>query len=138
MIEPPSLSSGSAFCTVNTTPLKSTSELIVQLLLGDVADPCDLEDRGVGEHHVDAPTAVGDRGVQPVEIFLLAHVALYAGGVVAEFLDRRIEFGLPASGDEDVRALLDESLGGGQADAGGAAGDYRRLALEKCHCRAFR
>ena len=25
MIDPPSLSSGSAFCTVNTTPLKSTS-----------------------------------------------------------------------------------------------------------------
>ena len=68
----------------------------------------------------------------------LAHVTLHADGVVAEFLDRRLELGLPASGDEDVRALVDESLRGGQADAGGAAGDDRCLALEKCHCRAFR
>ena len=40
MIEPPSLSSGSAFCTVNTVPVTSTPKLIVEVLLGDVADPC--------------------------------------------------------------------------------------------------
>jgi hypothetical protein len=77
--------------------------------------------------------AVGDSGVQPVEILGLAHIALHTGHVVADFLDRRIEFGLPPSADEDVRALLDESLGSGQANAGGTAGDYRRLALEEPH-----
>ena len=100
------------------------------MLVGDLTDTGHLEDRGVGEHHVDVPSAVSDHGVQPVEVFFLAHVALDTGGVVAEFLDRRLEFGLPAAGDEDVCALFDESLRGGQADAGGAAGDDRRLALE--------
>jgi hypothetical protein len=108
------------------------------VLLGDVADPCDVDNRRVREHHVQAATAVGDRGVKPVEILLLAHVTLHAGDVVADFLDRRIEFCLAPPADEDVRALLDEPLGSGQADAGSTAGDYRCLTLEKCHDRAFR
>ena len=102
-----------------------------------VADACDLEDRGVGEHDVNPPAAVGDGGVEPVDVLGLADIALYAGGVVAEFLYRHVEFGLPASGDEDVCALVDESLGGGESDAGAASGDDRRLAFEKCHYRAF-
>jgi hypothetical protein len=63
-------------------------QLIVQMLLGDVADPCDVDHRRVREHHVKAPTAVGDRGVEPVEILCLAHVPLHAGDVIADFLDR--------------------------------------------------
>jgi hypothetical protein len=72
-------------------------------LCGDVADPCDVDDRDVREHHVDASTAVGDRRIQPVEILLLAHVALCAGDVVTDLLDGSIEFGLAPSADEAVR-----------------------------------
>jgi hypothetical protein len=50
---------------------------------------------------------------------------LHTGDVLADFLDRRIEFGLTPSVDEDVRALLDEPLGGS-------------LALQKRHDHAFR
>ena len=89
------------------------------------------QDRGVGEDNVDPPPAVGDPGVEPIDVLLFAHVTLHAGGVVAEFLYRRFEFGLPASGDEDVRAFLDESLGGGQPDAGAASGDDCRLACRE-------
>src|SRR6478672_2524730 len=87
---------------------------------------------------VQAPASVGHRGVEPVAIPGLTAITMHAGDVPADFLDRRIEFGLTASIDEDVRALLDEPLGGGQPDAGRTAGDYRRLALEKCHDHAFR
>ena len=111
--------------------LEVDTELVVQLFFGDVTDASDLEDRGVGEHHVDASAAVSDGGVEPIDVLRLAHVTLHAGGVVAEFLDRRVEFGLPAAGDEDVRALLDESLGGGETDAGAASGDDCRLACRE-------
>jgi hypothetical protein len=90
------------------------------------------------EHDVQAPAAVGHRGVELVEIPLLTDITLHAGDVLADFLHRRIEFGMTPSADEDVRALLDEPLGGGQAYACRTAGDYRSLALEKCHDRAFR
>ena len=107
--------------------------MIVQLVLGDLADAGGLEDRRVGEDDVDPPAAGGDDRVEPIDVLLLAHVTLHAGGVVAEFLDRGFEFGLPASGDEDVCTFLDESLGGGEADPGAAAGDDGRLTCQKCH-----
>src|ERR1700729_2956382 len=109
----------------------------MQVLLCDFADPCDVDSRGVGEHDVQAPARVGHRGVEPVAIALLTAITLHPGDVLADFLDRRIEFGLTPSVDEDVRALLDEPLGGGQSDACRTAGDYRGLALEKCHDHAF-
>ena len=93
------------------------------MLLCDFADPCDVDDRGVGEHDVQAPSTVGHRGVEPVAIPWLTAITLHAGDVLADFLDRRIEFGLSPSVDEDVRALLDEPLGGGQPDACRTAGD---------------
>src|SRR4029077_10529016 len=114
------------------------AELVVELLVGDLADACDLQDRGVCEHHVEAPAAVGHRGIEPVEILRLAHVTLHTSDVVAEFFDRGLQFGLPTTGNEDVCALLDEPFGGGQPDTGRASGDYRCLAPEKCHHRAFR
>ena len=137
MTEPPSLSSGSAFCTVNTTPLKSDAELIVQVLLGDFADSRDFQHRGVGEDHVDASSAVGDRGVEPVEVFGLAHVTLDAGGLIAEFLDRRVEFGLPAAGDEDVCAFLHESFAVASPIPVVPPVMTAVLPVEKCHGRAF-
>jgi hypothetical protein len=106
--------------------------------LRDVADPCDVDDRGVGEHDVQAPSTVGHRGVEPVAIPWLTAITLHTGDVLADFLDRRIEFGLTPSVDEDVRALLDEPLGGGQPDACRTAGDQCSLALEKCHHHVFR
>jgi len=69
---------------------------------------------------------------------LLTAITQHTGDVLADFLDRRIEFGLTPSVDEDVRALLDEPLGGGQPGACRSAGDYRGLALEKCHDHVFR
>lgn len=118
MIDPPSFSSGSAFS---------------QVFVCDFADPCDVDGRGVGEHDVQAPASVGHRGVEPVAIPLLTAITLHTGDVLADFLDRRLELGLTPSVDEDVRALLDEPLGGGQPDACRTAGDYRGLVLEKGH-----
>ena len=116
--EPPSLSSGSDFCTVKTTPLKIDTELVVQLRVGDLADARGLENRGVVRTprpdgaHCRPPRRRAGRDPRPSDI------ALHTGGVVAEFLDRRLQFGLPAPGDEDVRALVDEPLRRRQSDAG--------------------
>jgi hypothetical protein len=60
---------------------------------------------------------------QPVEIFHLGDVTLHSGDILADLLDRGVEFGLTAAGDEDVGAVFDEALGGGQANAAVPAGD---------------
>ena len=52
---------------------------------------------------------------------------------VADLLDRLVELGLAAAGDEDVSPFGDEPLGRGQADAAVAAGDDRDLAFELPH-----
>jgi hypothetical protein len=41
-----------------------------------------------------------------------------------------VQFGLSSTGDEDVRALLDETLGSGKADPSRAACDKRDLSAK--------
>jgi hypothetical protein len=57
-------------------------------------------------------------------------VRLDAGGPRPDRLNGGVEFGLTAAGHEDPRALGRETLGGGEADAGGAAGDDGDLSFE--------
>src|SRR5882757_1440906 len=108
------------------------------MLLCDFTDPCDVDDRSVGEQDVQAPASIGHRGVEPAAIPLFTAIPLHTSDTVAYFLDRRIELSLAPSVDEDVRTLLDEPLGGGQPDARRTAGNHRGLALQKCHVHASR
>jgi len=50
--------------------------------------------------------------------------------VAARKLCSQVQSDLSPAGNEDVRALLDETLGGGKADSGRAACDKRELSAK--------
>jgi hypothetical protein len=72
----------------STSSASTMRQRLLQVLLCDFADPCDVDGRGVGEHDVRAPASVGHRGVEPVAISLLTAITLHTGDVLADFLDR--------------------------------------------------
>jgi hypothetical protein len=93
--------------------------------------------RGAGGHrffdegraskdHVDL-TLLRDGLVEAVEIIELGDVGLYAGDVPSDLRDGLVEFGLAATGDEDIGALLNEPLGGRESNAAGAPSDDGNL-----------
>ena len=84
MIEPPSRNSGSAFCTVNSSPL--TLMLKIRSKCSSVIEPrgANSPTPGVGEHDVDVPLLPLHRLVKPVEVRQIRHVALHAGDVLAD------------------------------------------------------
>jgi len=61
--------------------------------------------------------------------------ALHRAGVWPQLDCSGIERFLAAAKDKDERALLDEALCRGAADAGGATGDHRRLSIQSVHVR---
>src|ERR1700690_2051019 len=87
------------------------------MFFGDLPQWNDLCDTGIGELYVDAAFLGLYRCVQTVEIGEVSHVALNARDVVPDFLNRRIELRRPAPGNEDIRALRDESPRRRQTDA---------------------
>src|SRR5262249_32784538 len=105
-------------------------EELVEVLLADRPERGQRQEAGIGEQHVEAALLLLDGGEQPVEVREVRDVALHAGGVLADLPDRLIEFGLAASGDEDVGTLGDEPPGRGQANAAVAPGDDRDFAFQ--------
>jgi hypothetical protein len=130
MIDPPSVKSGSAFCTVKSNPL--TLMLKILSKCSSVIDPSGM--------NAETPALANRTSRRPCCCLTVANsrsrslevrdVALHAGDVPADLLYRSIEFRLPASGDEDVGALGDEPPGGGQADAAVAPGNDRGLTFQ--------
>lgn len=72
---------------------------------------------------------------KPVQIGEFGDIALNAGDILSNLLHRLIKFGLSAPGDEDIRALRDESLCCRQTDATIPCSENCRLAFEfSAHC----
>ena len=100
------------------------------MLRRDRVDGQELHESGVGEDDVHHAFFVCDGAVEPVEIVQIGDVALNGRHVAADLAPRLVEFGSPATGDEDVRALGDEPPGRCQADPAAAAGNDRYLVLQ--------
>ena len=81
------------------------------------------------------PPALANRTLTPRPS--LGDVALNTGGVGADLLHRRVELGLAAAGDEDVRAFFHEPLRDGQADPARPAGDDGDLSVQSRHRETF-
>jgi hypothetical protein len=80
-------------------------ESFVVVGFGDRAEGREIAETGVGEENVDAAFLLFDGGVETIEIGEICDVALDGGDVFADLLYGGVQFGLPASGNEDVGAF---------------------------------
>ena len=108
------------------------------MLFGDFFELGQLALSGAGEKDIDLALLALHGIVEAVEVGQVTGVALHAGDVFADELDGLIELILAASCDEDVRALFDEELGGGERHAGRRGGDDSYFSFELSHdCSPF-
>jgi len=91
-----------------------------------------LADRNarVGDQDVDAAEDLVHLSERILDALFAADVDLDRAGEAGDLLLERIERLLVVVEDDDLRALEHEALGGGLADAGGAAGHDHALALQ--------
>src|SRR2546427_1226818 len=103
----------------------------VVVLLGDLAEGGICRHTGVREDNVEPALLLLDLGEEAIEIAKVRYVALDAGNVASDFLDRRSQITAPR--DEDVRALVYKLLRRRKANAAIATGNERDLAFELAH-----
>ena len=118
MIEPPSLSSGSAFWTVNRVPFHIDGEGSVELVFGNLSERGELAPARVGEQDVDCSGLVPHHCEKPVEIAQIGNVALDAAGLAPGLGDRGVKLRSAPACQEDVSALSRKPLRRGKTDAG--------------------
>ena len=116
-IDAPSLSSGNAFCTVNSVP--RTFRLKVASKCCSVISP---SGRGspmpaLANRTSIFPFSLLDRIEQTVKVVEIGRVTAHAGHVPANQLDRLIELLLPPARNENVGTLFNKALGACQRHA---------------------
>src|SRR5699024_5412374 len=82
----------------------------IEVVLRDFAEPAGLAGPGTCEQHVDRALLPLDGLEEVVQVLEVGRVAAYSRDVAPNPVDGLVKYLLPASGDEDVRPLLDESL----------------------------
>src|SRR5947209_17781157 len=102
----------------------------VVVLLGDLAEGGICRHTGVREDNVEPALLLLDLGEEAIEIAKVRHVALDAGNVASDFLDRRSQITAPR--DEDVRALVYKLLRRRKANAAIATGNEQ---IGRASCR---
>jgi hypothetical protein len=82
---------------------------------------------------VDGAELLDRRGGQPLDVLLVSHVGHHGACHAATFFDGRNgfpELGLVARAQDHAGPPVRSALGGGQADAAGAAGDHHDLVFQ--------
>src|SRR6266700_1924413 len=110
-IEPLSLKSGSAFCTVKSVPRTLRSKVLSKCSSVTCSSVANSPWPALAKR-IDLALFVLNGFVQAVEIHEVGGVNLDAGDVLSDELHSLIKLVLAASRDEDVRTLLDEELCG--------------------------
>src|SRR4030095_13402790 len=103
------------------------------VLRGDRAEGSVRGHPGVREEDVEPALLRLDLGVEASEVGEVGHVALHAGHVAADVLDRRRQLRSTTPRDEDVRTFAHEPLRRREADAAVGTGDQGNLSLEPAH-----
>jgi hypothetical protein len=126
--DPPSLSSGNAFCTVNSVPrafrLKAASKCCSVISPSGAVAPA-----GARVQDVDLALDPLDRIEQAVEVVEIGRVASHAGHVPANQLDGLVERFLSSTRDENVGAFFNEPPGACQRHAARSARDDCNLTV---------
>src|SRR5438552_14943119 len=132
MMEAPSGSSGSAFCTVNRSPFTLMSK--IESYSSSVSEPSGAYfatpafANTMSSVPFSRPMCAKRRSIAEVR-----HVSAYTGHVAADLLYCRRHLRITAPRDEDVGAFVHEPLRRRQADAASAAGDECNLPVELAH-----
>ena len=82
---------------MNSVPRAFRPKVAVEVLFGDLAERRGLAHAGAGVEDVDPALLPLHRLEQPIEVVEIGHVALHAGDVAADQLDRLVERLLPAA-----------------------------------------
>jgi hypothetical protein len=113
-IEPPSLNSGNAFCTVNSVP-RAFSPKVASKCCSVISPSWRSSPVPALVHNTStAPLFPPDRVEQTVQIVQVGRISLHTGHVSADQLHGFIQGFLPPTRDEDVSSLFNEQLGTGQ------------------------
>ena len=123
MIEPPSMRSGRAFCTVKSVPLTLVLNVLSKCSSVTAPSGANVPAARVGEEDVETALLLANRRIEAVEIREIGNVALDAGDACADLLHGGVERGLAPTGDEDVCAFGDEAFRGREADAAAPPGN---------------
>lgn len=107
--------------------------MAIEFLLSDLAQALIGGDPSVGKQDVKVLLLLFDGRHDAVEIGGLGHVAHDAGDVLADRAHCLIELLLPSRGDEYMRAVGDELLRSGKADASATAGDECHFIGQRAH-----
>jgi len=109
MIEPPSFSSGKAFCTVNSVPLTLMLNSLSKCSSVTAPKGTNSPSRRWRKQYRFA-LHVRDSLVKTIKVSQLGNVSLNPRNVGADFLHGLVEFLLAAARDEDIGTLFDEKL----------------------------
>jgi hypothetical protein len=105
-------------------------ECLIEVFFGNFADWSEAAAAGVRIDDIEPPFFALDLCEELVEIIKVRGVGFNGCQVAAHKVRSLVQLGLSPTGNEDVRSLLDETLGGGKADSGGAACDKRDLSAK--------
>jgi hypothetical protein len=130
MTEAWSLSSGSAFCTVEDRTFHVHAENKVHMVFRDLCERSPLPHAGVREQRVHPAAVPRNLLVQAIEIGWSGDIALHPGRSPSDGGAGGIEFLFSPTGEIDMSPLLRQPTGAGETDPRRAAGHYGRLAVE--------
>src|SRR5882757_1591286 len=99
------------------------------MLLGYLAQGCELRETCIRENNVEPAFLSFDLCEEAIQIVQIRYVSLYSGDVLPDLLDRRSQLLLTAPGDENVRAFVHKLFRCRQADAAVSARDQCNLFL---------
>src|SRR5258708_13754739 len=109
MMEPPSFSSGKAFCTVNSVPLTLMSKSLSKCSSVIFPRGANSATPAIGEDDIDS--ALGRDGlVEAIQVGQFGNVSSNASNVAPNRFHSLFEFLLTTARDEDVCALLYKEL----------------------------
>jgi hypothetical protein len=133
MIEAPSFSSGSAFCTVKNNRLTLVLNALSKCFLGADLKRRDLSYAGIGEHDIEAIEGFRYLGIEVVQVSHPTDIRGDADCSPANVAHRGDDRYPIAAGDNDPDALSGEGLGGGKADPAITAGNKRDFSVQSAH-----
>src|SRR6266567_4656098 len=135
MIEPPSFSSGKAFCTVNSVPLTLMLNSLSKCSSVTAPKGTNSPTPALAKTISIRPLHLRDGLVKTIKVSQLGNVSLNSRNVGADCLHGVVEFLLAAARDEDIGTLFDEELCRSQSNPFCPAGDDGGLAFELFgHC----
>src|SRR5260370_4945255 len=110
----------------------------VEMLFCLFVEGNELSNTRVGNYNVDSPFCSANGLVQTIQVSPLGNVALDASDIVADCLNRLVQFSLATSGNENIGAFFDEEFCDSQANPLGRSRDDCNFLSQVAHILPLR